>query len=51
MNSDKKIENILDAGVSKEALWEEISRWLPEHMLNEFLDDFIRINDIDIEED
>lgn len=49
MESYKKIEKVLDIGVSKEALWNEIMQWLPEESLNDFIDDFININDIEID--
>lgn len=49
MENYKKIEKVLDRGVSKEALWDEIVQWLPEESLNDFIDDFININDIEID--
>lgn len=47
MDTNEKIEKILEVGVSKESLWNELVQWLPDITLNAFLDDFIRAYDID----
>ena len=49
MESYKKIEKVLEIGVSKETLWNEIVQWLPEDALNDFIDDFINANDIEMD--
>ena len=51
MASYEKFEKILEAGFTKEDLWDEMVQWLDEDRLSEFADDFISENDIDIEED
>ena len=51
MESYEKFEKILETGVTKEELWDEMVQWLDEDRLSEFADDFISENDIDIEED
>lgn len=51
MESYKKIEKLLEAGVTKEALWDEMTQWLHEYWLGEFADDFARMNDIELEEE
>ena len=51
MTSYEKFDKILEAGCTKEDLWNEMVNWLDEDRLNEFADDFINENDIEIEED
>lgn len=47
MDTNTKIEKILETGVTKEALWNELVQWMPDNELDEFLDDFITLYDID----
>lgn len=47
MNTNTKIEKILETSVTKEALWNELVQWMPSDALDEFLDDFITLYDID----
>ena len=41
-NGYKKISKLLEDGVSKESLFDELMNWLPDDMICEFADDFKR---------
>lgn len=47
MDTNEKIEKILETGVTKEALLDELVQWMPGNALDEFLEDFISAYDID----
>ena len=50
MGSYEKFEKLMEAGVTKEELWDEMTSWLNEDTLNEFADDYIKASDINIED-
>lgn len=47
MDTNTRIEKILETGITKEALWDELVQWMSSDVLDEFLDDFITLYDID----